>query len=265
MTTRLQRAAEWLLAQHRGKRGFRGFPAASAPRDLAEAYAVQDRFVALKARDCGKPVGWKIALSNPAMQAMVGLDAPIAGRLLRRQVVGGPASVRAADYGRLLIEFEIAVELGAALQAPEGHVFTPDEVARAVAAVRPAFELVDDRRADYATLHAHGLQLVADNAWNEGAILGERRTDWQSLDLGGIRGEVRIDGALEGVGHGSDLMGHPMQALSWIATHANGRGQPMRPGQWVILGTLVTSRFPVGGQRIDFELEGFAPLVLDVR
>ncbi|MEZ5649702.1 MAG: fumarylacetoacetate hydrolase family protein [Burkholderiaceae bacterium] len=264
MNKRVDTAADWLIERQRKKGPFSPFPEALAPASLADAYAVQRRFVQLKSRACGAPVGWKIALSNPAMQAMCGLDAPIAGRLSRRQVVGGPARVRAADYGRLLLEFEIAVELGATLDAAADHRFTADEAAAAVVAVRPAFELVDDHAADYAVLGQHALQLVADNAWNQGAVLGESRGDWRDLDLAAIRGEVWIDGELSGTGHGRDLMGHPLQALAWLASHANEQGSPMRAGEWAILGTLVTSRFPHAGQCLEFRLEGFAPLLLTV-
>jgi 2-keto-4-pentenoate hydratase len=257
------RAVRWLLAQQLGRRPFAGFPPRAAPPDVEAAYAVQDAFVAEKAVACGPPVGWKIALSNPAMQAFVGLDEPIAGRLHRDQVVGGPARTRAGAYVRLLVEFEIAVVLGADLPsraAPYGR----REVADAVAAVRPAFELADDRGADYAQLSAHGLQLVAGNAWNEGAVLGETRTDWRGLDLAAIRGVVRIDGEEVASGLGGALMGHPLDALAWLATHASRRGAGMRAGEVAILGSLVTSRFPVAGQRLAFELEGFAPLSLSI-
>ena len=256
-------AARWLVEQHRLRRPHGGFPLPLAPRTLEQAYAVQDAFVAMKARRCGRPVGWKIALSNPAMQRFCGLSEPIAGRLHGRQVVGGPARCRAADYGRLLVEFEIAVELGADLR-PDGPRPTRESVARAVAAVRPAFELADDRGADYGTLSIHALQLVADNAWNEGAVLGERRTDWREVDLGAIRGDVIIDRQFVGSGVGADLMGHPLDALAWLADCAYRRGLTMRKGDVAILGSLVTSRFPAAGQHLVFALEGFEPLELFV-
>lgn len=218
----------------------------------------------LKAHECGEPCGWKIALSNPAMQRFVGLSEAIAGRLLRRQLVDSPASTRASEYGRLIVEFEIAVELGADL-APSPVPHTPESVARAVSAVRPAFELADDRNADYARLAAHGLQLVADNAWNEGAVLGAPRHDWRTLDLAAARGMVTIDGKLSGAGVGADLMGGPMNALAWLANCVASRGWSMRAGETAILGTLVTSRFPAAGQRLEFALEGFEPIVLEVR
>lgn len=259
----VKRSARWLVEQHRKRLPFAGFPAECAPADVDEAYAIQDAFVAAKARECGGPAGWKIALSNPAMQRFVGLDEPVAGRLHARQLAASPARTRAADYGRLLIEFEIAVELGENLPPRPGG-YTRERVAAAVAAVRPAFELADDRGADYATLNVHGLQLVADNAWNEGAIFGERRTDWRRLELAELFGIVTIDGQQVGAGSGRDLMGHPLDALAWLASHASRRGRTMRAGEVAILGSLVTSKFPLAGERLGFELEGFDPIELEI-
>jgi len=255
--------ARWLLRQHRDRRDFRAFPPGIRPASLSDAYLAQAHFVRRKSQDCGEPIGWKIALSNPAMQRLVGLDAPVAGRLLSGQVVGGPASVKAGAYGRLLIEFEIAVELGADLPAP-GGCCSRDQARAAVAAIRPAFELADDRHADYARLGDQAFQLVADNAWNEGAVLGERREDWADLDLERITGQVFCDDAPVGTGQGRDLMGHPLDALAWLAGSAAARGLTMRRGDIAILGSLVTSKFPKAGERWRFELEGFAPLSLSI-
>jgi 2-keto-4-pentenoate hydratase len=258
---RAERTAQWLVEQHRDRRPFTGLPADCAVTNLDEAYAVQDAFVAIKARACGEPIGWKIALSNPAMQRFLGFHEPTAGRLFRRQVVGAPGHARAAAYGRLAVEFEIAVELGADLP-PKMSPYTRNEVAEAVAALRPAFELVDDRGADYREMASHGLQTVADNAWSEGAVLGERRTDWRRLDLAELDGFVALDGQQIGAGSGRDLMGHPLDALAWLATHASRRGPGMRAGELAILGSLVVSKFPRAGQRFDFALEGFDPISL---
>lgn len=263
MKQAIERTARWLVRQHRTRAPFAAFPNGLAPTTVEQAYAVQEALVAHKARVCGAPCGWKIALSNPAMQAMVGLREPVAGRLCTRQVVAAPARARKSDYGRLLLEFEIAVELGADLVAGRSP-HTATSVAGAVSALRPAFELIDDRGADYATLKRHALQLVADNAWNEGVVLGPRLHARRGLDPAAMRGAVFLDGKQVGEGRGRDLMGHPFAALAWIANHANRRGQPLRAGEWAILGSLVTSRFPEPGQTWRFELDGCAPIELAI-
>jgi 2-keto-4-pentenoate hydratase len=262
-STRASSTARWLRDRYLARGAFGAFPADCAPRNVDEAYAAAQSLVRLKAQDCGPVCGWKIALSNPAMQAFCGLPEPIAGAVHARQVVTSPAQVRASDYVRLLIEFEIALELGVDLPARK-QAYTRKQVADAVSAVRPAFEIADDLGADYKTLSQHGLQLVADNAWNQGAVLGERRTDWRSLDLAALRGVVQIDDEVVGEGFGRDQMGHPLDAMTWLANNLSRRGIGMRAGDFAILGSLVTSKFPVSGQTLRFSLDGFEPLQLKV-
>jgi 2-keto-4-pentenoate hydratase len=260
---RLGQAARWLVRQHLDRKPSRPMPPSLAPRDMAEAYHMQDAFVALKARGCGATVGHKIALTTPQMRALVGLDEPIAGSLHARQVVRGPAAVRAADYGRLLVEFEIAFELDADLpidRAPHA----PEAVAAAVRAVMPAFELADDRGADYATLSARGLELAADNAWNEGAVLGAPVVEWRALDLGAVHGVAYVNGEAVGAGRGADSMGHPLAALAWIANQLAHRGRALRAGELVLSGSLVTSKFPRAGDQLRFEAGALGAVELRV-
>jgi 2-keto-4-pentenoate hydratase len=260
---RVRRAASWLVRQHLDRIASRPMPAALAPRGIEEAYAVQDAFVARKARDCGDVAGHKIALTTSRMRALVGLDAPIAGRLHARQLVRGPASVRAADYGRLVVEFEIAARMRSDLP-PTSAPYSIEQVAAAVGTVMPAFELADDRNADYATLAARGLEMAADNAWAEGVVLGEPTADWRDIDLAALRGTASINGTAVGEGQGADSMGHPFAALAWVASHLAGRGQALRAGDIVITGSLVTSKFPRSGDRLRFDAGALGAVELQV-
>jgi 2-keto-4-pentenoate hydratase len=261
---RVRRAARWLVRQHLERIASRPMPQALAPSGIGEAYAVQDAFVSLKSRHCGRVVGHKIALTTPRMRAMVGLDAPLAGCLHARQVVRGPACVRAADYGRLLVEFEIAAQMAADLPVHTAP-YSIDQLSGAVGAVMPALELADDRGADYATLSARGPELAADNAWNEGAVLGPPKLDWRGIDLAQIAGIAYLNGEIVGEGRGADTLGHPFAALAWVANHLAGRGHGLRSGDIVITGSLVTSKFPRAGDRIRFEAGALGAVELQVR
>ena len=269
------RLADWLVEQHRQKRTFDVPPSALCIDTLKQATQVQQALVRLKSRDCGPTAGWKIALATPVMQQMVGLNAPIAGRLHQKQQVSSPASTRLADYGRLLIEFEIAVQLGRDLpKSDKPH--SPESVASAVRGIAPAMEIADDRGADYSQLAKLGLYLIADNAWNEGAVLGPFDRQWKKRGvspkaisendgLGSLRGEAFINGVSVGGGHGRDLMGHPLKALAWLANEANARGEQLRANDVCILGSLVSSKFPKQGDEMRFELGGFEPISLSIQ
>jgi len=266
--------AQWLVHQHANKTPFAPLPKNLGLSNPKQAVAVQNEFVRIKAQQCGNVIGWKIALATPAMQKMVGLDAPTAGRLHSKQVLHAPADVSIKGYGRLLIEFEIAIQIGKDL-LPSGTRHTGQTVASAVRALTSAFEVADDRQADYSKLGGQGMQLLADNTWNEGAVLGEWipfSQIWPNMSatpkaddaLGELKGEAFINGVPVGHGYAHDLMGHPLNAIAWLANEANDRGTYLKAGDIAMLGSLVTSKFPNKGDQLCFELEGFKPIHLHV-
>jgi len=247
-------AAAWLLRAHENREQFRALPADLAPGSMAEAYAIQEAFVALRAKRLGAAVGYKIALSSAAMRRFVGVDSPQAGVMFESTLRRSPARIRAADYVNLIVEFEIAVEMAEDLPVADAP-FSRERVARAVGAVMPALEIADDRGADYRLLAQHPLDLIADNTWNEGAVLGRPAANWRELDLGKIRAVASINGSKVGEGIGAEAMGHPLDAVAWIADHLSTRGHGLLRKDVVITGSLVTSKRVKAGDLVRFELE----------
>jgi 2-keto-4-pentenoate hydratase len=261
--TRAESAARLLLDAHRRKLAFAPLPPELTPHSADAAYDIQDELVALKSDSCGPVAGWKIALTTPQMRAMLGVEDSIGGTLHRGQVQKNPGRVRAADYVHLIVEFEVGVQLSEDLPAADAP-YTRERVAQAVGAVMPALEIADDWNADYKTISQHALQLAADNAWNEGAVLGAAVADWQRIDLGAVRGVARINGKVVGEGYGRDAMGHPLESVVWVANHLARRGRGLWRGAVVITGSLVTSKFPVAGDAIRFELDALGAVELKV-
>jgi 2-keto-4-pentenoate hydratase len=257
---RWREAAARLAAAHEARERFAPL---LAPAGAEDAYAIQDEFVALRAQTRGAIAGYKIALSSKEMQRFVGLDTPLAGVMLESTLHRTPARVRAADYVRLIVEFELAVQLAGDLPGADAP-YTRDDIAPFVGAVMPALELADDRNADYTTLARHPFELVADNCWNEGAVLGVPIEDWKAIDLGAARGVATINGAVVGEGVGAAAMGHPLDAVAWIANHlaAHGRGLVFR--DVVITGSIVTSKFPRPGDLVRFSVENLGSVELRV-
>lgn len=262
-TLRFQRAARHLFEAHERRERFAPLPAELAPGSGEEAYAIQDAFVALRAEKLGAIVGYKVALTSEEMRRFVGVDAPQAGAMLETTVRRSPARVDAQDYSRLLVEFEIAVEMAEDLPAADAP-FLRERVAQAVGAVMPALELADDRHADYAELSKHPFELIADNAWNEGAVLGHPVKAWQGIDLGAVRGVATLNGQVVGEGRGADAMGHPFNAVAWIADHLAAHGRGLLRGDVVITGSLITTKRANSGDLFRFSVDGLGEVELRV-
>jgi 2-keto-4-pentenoate hydratase len=164
---------------------------------------------------------------------------------------------------RLVVEFEIAVQLADDLPAADKPFFR-DRVAKSVGTVMAALELADDRNADYGRLAAHPLDLIADNCWNEGAVLGHAVQDWRHIDLAEVRGVAAINGSTVGEGRGRDAMGHPFDAVAWLADHLASIGRGLVRGDVVITGSIVASKYPGPGDRVEFDLGPLGGVVLQV-
>jgi 2-keto-4-pentenoate hydratase len=261
--SRFEQAARWLHEAHLKRERFAPLPAELAPQSIGDAYAVQADFVSLRHAHHGPVAGYKVAITSEAMRRMTGLQDPVAGDMLEKTLRRGAVRVRAADYVRLIVEFEIAVEIATDLPAVDAP-YTRESVAKSIGAVMPALEIADDRHADYSLLSSHPLMLIADNAWNEGAVLGEPVAAWQDLDLAGLTGVAMIDGKRVGEGQGAHVMGHPFESLAWLANNLASRGLGLWRSDVVITGSMVASVFPRPGQAIRFEAGALGTVELQV-
>ena len=216
--------------------------------DLPLAYAIQDGLVRrYRADGRGDPAGWKIGLTSARMQAFCGLDHPLAGVILTGGICESPARVALADYGRLGLECEIALHIGRDLP-PATTPLSRAEAESHVAAIAPAFELIDDRAAPYDRLDV--FSIIADNGWNAGAVLGEGLTEWP--DLAACTGRFTVDGETVEEGAGAEVLGHPLEALVWLAGHLGARGETLAAGSLVMTGSMIRTHFAEAGRSYGF-------------
>jgi 2-keto-4-pentenoate hydratase len=248
----LERLAERLLKEHEDQVPFTSLVRQAGISDVNAAYDIQDAHVRkLLTQVEAVPAGYKIGLTSPRMQDMCGIGHPIAGVVFDTRIHASGMTASLADNLHLGVEFEIGVRVGRDIGA-DNLPQSIDEMDGWVAAICPALELVEDRHADYRDLDA--LSLIADNSWNAGAVLGPFVTEWP--DLASIPGVVEQDGVQIDSGHGRDVLGHPFEALMWLARHLAQRGQVLRAGEIVLTGSLVRTRFPSPGQHFRFTLAG---------
>ena len=241
-------AARFLDDAHKTRAPYQNIPAEIGPKTVAEAYDVQEALCARWAERFGRIAGLKIATTTKVMQQLMGIDHPCGGMIFASRVHRSPARLAKADYVNVRIECELAVRLGRTL-LPEPSPYTRDSVRPAVAEIMAAFELIEDRHADYKTCQA--LSLIADNAWNGGIVIAAPKPLPAALDPDGIAGRLSRNGKLEAAGRTDD----PLGALAWLANLAIERRRPIERDMVVITGSVVTTVDIAAGDRLDFVLE----------
>jgi 2-keto-4-pentenoate hydratase len=254
-----QRAAEWLLTEHRAGNRFLTLEPPTGPTVISDAYDIQDKYVALLREASGEPVGYKVGLTSATMQAFCRIDHPIAGVVLASRVHQSGARVRRSEFGRLGLEFEIAVRIRSDIPAREA-AYTADAIEPYIDGVCAAIEMVDDRTADYSNIDVRSL--VADNSWNAGIVLSEFRPTWP--DLARMLGRATRDGNLVGEGHGRDILGHPFNSVAWLTSHLALRGARLRAGEVVMTGSVMKTVFPEHDAHYRFDLEGLGFVEVEV-
>ncbi|MEQ8348524.1 MAG: fumarylacetoacetate hydrolase family protein [Sneathiellaceae bacterium] len=232
----------------------------TAPTDLATAYAIQDRAVALGGR---KVAGWKVAMVPPPLREGLGVDR-IAGPIFADslQTAGAGGSLQAPVHpGFAALESEFAVRLSRDLD-PAAAPFTPEGLAGAVASLHAAVEIATSIVAGNGD--AGPCPTVADHGNNGGAILGPAIPGWQDKAPDDLATRMSLDGTVVGEGGVAAVPGGPLAALAFLANLLAGRGIGLKAGDIVLTGQTNGVHRVAAGQTARAECPGVMALDLTV-
>jgi 2-keto-4-pentenoate hydratase len=224
-------AALHAVRQQRGQ--VAPLPSDIAPRTEAEGAAVQ-RVLAHRT-GAASPGGFKIGATARRMQEYLGLSGPAAGFMAIANIHRSGATVRFADFVRPGVECELAVRL--ARDLPPGPC-TGEQAAAAVGDLFAGIEIVENRYGDLKELGTP--TLLADQMYHCAAVIGDRHgIDWRTLEVGALRGRISLDNGTADEGVTTDLLGHPLNGLAWLAGSAEAAAfGGLKAGQVVMLGSV---------------------------
>jgi 2-keto-4-pentenoate hydratase len=203
-----------------------------APTDADGAYAIQSINTAYWKSQGRRVVGRKVGLTAKAVQTQLGVDQPDFGVLFADMEIAAGGVLDAARVLQPKAEAEVAFILGADL--PDSET-TPESAAAAVAQVVAAIEIVDSRIADWKITFA---DTVADNGSSAFYVLGDDRKALEGLDLWTCGMALEVNGQVVSLGAGAACLGHPLNALAWLARTLAARGESLRAGDVVLSGAL---------------------------
>ena len=261
--TDMKAASDLLFRCWQEGRKLPAIPDEMQPKTRADGYGIQ---ALLEQRSAVPLFGWKIAATSLAGQTHIGVDGPLAGRLLAERGLPPGSLVTLAGNAMKVAEPEFAFKMGKEL-APRQAAYDVAEVVEAVESLHPAIEIPDSRFADFVT--AGEAQLLADNACAHQFVLGEPAcADWRSLDLAAFAPSAIVRHAggptTERNGQGATVLGDPKLALTWLANELSRLGIRLRTDQVVTTGTCMVPIAIEAGDEVlaDFSVLGGVRIVI---
>jgi len=217
---------------------------------IADAYAIQLALIDTKKREGAKVVGKKIGLTSQAMQKMINVDQPDYGHILDRMIVQDGSEFPVRELIQPKIEPEIAFILDRDLKGPG---VTPIQVMAAARFVVPALEIIDSR------IEGWKIKLcdtIADNASSARVVLGgpPRRVDQVDLKLIGM--VMEKNGQVVQTGAGAAVLGHPANAVAWLANAIGEFGVALQAGEIVMPGALTAAVDVAAGDLVRASFDG---------
>ncbi|HEY2524926.1 MAG TPA: fumarylacetoacetate hydrolase family protein [Candidatus Binataceae bacterium] len=237
----LDDAVASMLDARSSRRALTRVPPSGAPLALDDAYAVQERFVEAFVREHkARVVGYKIGCASKESQTLVGASGPFAARIFSATRFDSPAAIQARDFFTLGVEAEFAFTMRTELP-PRRTPYERAEVARAIASVAPVIELCDTRLVNWKAARIE--EIIADNGFHGGLVVGRKIEQWQSIDLARHEAILSIGDEVRGRGSAAGSLGDPFDGMVWIANELSRRGHGLAAGDIVATGTFTGLHF----------------------
>ena len=218
--------------------------------DSDEAYRIQLALVELKKKAGAIVVGKKIGLTSKAMQKMLSVDQPDYGHIFDGVLVEDGSAFSINGLIQPKIEPEIAFVLDQDLKGPG---VTAIQVLAATRFVVPALEIIDSR------IEGWKIKLcdtIADNASSARVVLGGSPKQVDQIDLRLIGMVLEKNGEVIQTGAGAAVLGHPANAVAWLANAVGKFGVTLKAGEIIMPGAISAATDVAQGDFIRASFDG---------
>ena len=196
-------------------------------------------------------LGWKIAATSVEGQKHIGVDGPIAGRLIRERFYNSGSSVSIKSNQMKVVEAEFAFKLLRDIY-PRSLEYSIKDVTENLESVYPAIEIPDSRFLDFHKIGAN--LLIADNACAGDYVLGSNfKNSFREIDFINFKVNCYKNNKFAEEGVGSNVLGSPLLALKWFINEMKELKINLKKGQIILTGTSIKPLLVEVGDQIKMD------------
>jgi len=230
-TVKISRASELLLWSRNNQTRLPGLAVDLAPRDINEAYEIQLAVALLRPMP---NAGFKLGLTNEAVQRAADTFAPIVGRLAAPDIRRSQSIIQLPEKHLRIVEAEVIFELGTDLSAGQA----PYTEQRVMASVHRAFAGIELCNTRFDESFDPPLSfVVADNSNADLIVVGDALSAEELGCLDNLSVTLQRRGEPDIKGSTRNVLGNPVRALTWLANWLARRGESLKRGQLISSGS----------------------------
>ncbi|MCC2338048.1 2-keto-4-pentenoate hydratase [Bacillus cereus group sp. MYBK71-2] len=228
----IKELADELLQAEDSRVGIPPFTERYANLSVEDAYNIQLEVVERKLKNGRYVIGKKVGLTSVAMQQMLGVNEPDYGHLLDDMKIENGSTISISSFVSPKIEAEIGFVLEKDLKGPN---ITYIDVLMATKYVVPTLEIIDSRISDW---KIKLVDTVADNGSSAKVVIGDTFSSIDKVDLRTTGMTLYKNNSLIATGAGAAALGHPAQAIAWLANKLHEFNIELKAGELILPGAL---------------------------
>ncbi len=220
-----------------------------------DAYAIQSAGLKMRLAEGKQVVGHKIGITSLGMMKLLNVDTPDYGYLLNSGMLLEGEPCRRSDMNIPIVEGEIAFLMGRDLTGP----VTPADILEAAQYVVPCFEICDARFQSWTVTVR---DTISDDAGASKFLIGSSPKTVQDINLRNIGMVIEKNGRLYGTGAGAEVLGNPVNSMTWLVNKLAEYGIGLKKGEIVLSGAFLAADPAQADDVYTLSVDGFPSLTL---
>jgi len=241
--SKIKKAAKTLYNSRVNLKRIRELPKDCIPKTIKEAYDIQDelsnRYISADKNTL--LIGKKIGCTNKAAQVQLNIKESFFGNIFSNNISKSNCIINSEKYFSPFVEPEFSFVMKNELDISRAP-YNPDIIYDSVSAVLPSIELVDSRFEDWTIIGVSNL--IADNAVHAHWIYGNEIKNLNDFNFNDHSVDLFINGQLIDKGNSSNVMGNPINSLTWLINNLALIGKSLPKNSYISTGTC-TPAIPI--------------------
>tara|TARA_Y100000590_G_scaffold389256_1_gene464151 strand:+ start:1059 stop:1859 length:801 start_codon:yes stop_codon:yes gene_type:complete len=240
---KINKAANILYNSRINLKKIKELPKDCTPKSMDEAYLIQDELTKkyLTSDNKNKLIGKKVACTNKAAQAQLNIKGSFFGNMFSNNISISNCKINPNFFFSPFVEPEFSFIISNELEISKAP-YNVETVYNSISAVLPSIELVDSRYNDWTSVGVNNL--IADNAVHAHWVFGKSIKNLGLFDFSNHSVKLFINDKLIEEGNASNVMGNPINSLTWLINNLALVGKKLPKNHYVTTGTC-TKAIPI--------------------